>query len=100
MKEFAYPIYYLYSTSLHLLIDSKLHLIVIFYNSSYTRYYTPEATEQLKQWVFEGERAPKTVESAGKSMTSIFWDACGIIYTKYLENHRIWLPVTFFHLQT
>ena len=50
---------------------------------------TPETKEQSTQWVFEGERAPnkaKTVKSAGKVMTTVFWDAHGIVYTEYLDK--------------
>ena len=44
---------------------------------------------QSKQWAFEGERAPKkvqTVKSAGKVIATVFWDVRGIIYTDYLEK--------------
>ena len=40
---------------------------------------------------FEGEQAPKkanTVKSAGKVMSTVFWDACAIIYTDYLEKGK------------
>ena len=52
-------------------------------------HYTPETKERSKQWVFEGERAPKkvkTVKSAGKVLATVFWDAREIIYTDYLEK--------------
>ena len=74
--------------------------------------YTLETKEQPKQWVVEGERAPKkakTVKSAGKVMATVFWDTRGIIYTDYLEKgltitgayyafllYRIWHTVNFF----
>ena len=56
-------------------------------NETWIRHYTPGTKEQSKQWVFEGERAPKkakTVKSAGKVMATVFWDTRGIIYTDYL----------------
>ncbi|XP_023217030.1 histone-lysine N-methyltransferase SETMAR-like [Centruroides sculpturatus] len=60
-------------------------------DETWIHYYTPETKEQSKQWVFEGERAPKkakTVKSAGKVMATVFWDTRGIIYTDYLEKGK------------
>ena len=53
--------------------------------------YTPEIKEQSKLWIIEGERAPnkaKTLKSVGKVMSTVFWDARGIIYTDYLEKRQ------------
>ena len=52
-------------------------------------HYIPERKEQSRQWVSEGDRAPKkakTVKSAGKEMATVFWDVRVIIYTDYLEK--------------
>ncbi|XP_067135376.1 histone-lysine N-methyltransferase SETMAR-like [Centruroides vittatus] len=60
-------------------------------DKTWIHYYTPETKEQSKQWVFEGERAPKkakTAKSAGKVMATVFWDAREIIYTDYLEKGK------------
>ena len=57
-------------------------------------HYTQKIKEQSKQWVFKDERAPKkakTVKSACKVIDTIFWDACEIIYTDYLEK---WQTIT------
>ena len=54
-------------------------------------WYTPETKEQSKQWTSPGERAPKkakTVLSAGKVMTTVFWDSQGVIYIDYLEKGK------------
>ena len=45
-----------------------------------------------KQGVKRGENAsksPKTQQSAGKVMASVFWDAHGVIFIDYLEKGRI-----------
>lgn len=52
------------------------------------RYY-PKTKAQSKQWVFEGEQAPKkvkTVKSVSKVIATVCWDTCEIIYTDYLRN--------------
>jgi hypothetical protein len=44
-------------------------------------HYTPESKQQSKQWTEAGCLTPKktrSVASAGKVMTSVFWDAEGI----------------------
>jgi len=53
--------------------------------------YTPESKQQSKQWTEAGCSAPKktrSVPSAGKVMTSVFWDAEGILFIDYLENDK------------
>ena len=58
-------------------------------DETWIHHYTPETKEQSKQWVFEGERAPKkakTVKSVGKVMTTVFLGSREIIYTDYLEK--------------
>jgi hypothetical protein len=54
-------------------------------------HYTPEMNEQSKQWISPGKQAPKkvkTVPSAGKVMTTVFWNSKGIIFIDYLERGR------------
>jgi len=61
-------------------------------DETWIHHYTPETKEQSKQWTKSGESAPKkakTVPSAGKRMTTIFWNSRGIIFTNYLEKGRI-----------
>ena len=50
----------------------------------------PESRESSKQWVKPGESAPKrpkTQQSAGKVVASVFWDTHGIIFD-YLERRN------------
>ena len=56
--------------------------------------FTPESREGSKQWIKPGESAPKrpkTQQSIGKVMASVFWDAHGVIFIDYLEKER---PIT------
>ena len=56
-------------------------------NETWIHYFTPETKEQSKEWTSPGESAPKktkTVKLAGKVMTTVFWDARGIIHIDYL----------------
>lgn len=53
--------------------------------------YTPETKEQSKQWALPDERAPrkmKTVLTAEKVMTTVYWDSEGVIYIAYLEKDK------------
>ncbi|GFX09733.1 histone-lysine N-methyltransferase SETMAR [Trichonephila clavipes] len=50
-----------------------------------------EIKEQSKQWILPGEPAPKkakTFPSAGKVMTTVFWDSHSVIYIDYLEKGK------------
>ena len=54
-------------------------------------HYTPESHEGSKQWVKPGESVPrrsKTQRLAGEVIASVFWDAHGVIFIKYLEKRR------------
>jgi hypothetical protein len=54
-------------------------------------HYTPESKQQSKQRTEAGCSAPKktsSVPSAGKFMTSVFWNAEGILFIYYLENGK------------
>ena len=60
-------------------------------DETWIHHYTPDRKEQSKQWVFEGEWAPKkakTVKSAGKVMVTVCRDARRIIYTDYWEKEQ------------
>src|ERR1700755_1274779 len=60
-------------------------------DETWIHWYTPETKEQSKQWTSRGERAPKkakTVVSAGKGMSTAFWDLQGVIYLHYLEKGK------------
>jgi len=52
-------------------------------------HYTPESKQQSKQWTEASCSAPKkkrSVPSAGKFMTLVFWDAESILFIDYLEK--------------
>lgn len=53
--------------------------------------YTSETKAQLKKWVeaaFPAPKKVKTVQSAGKVMISVFWEAKGILLIDYLEKGK------------
>ena len=55
------------------------------------QHYTPESKQQSKQWTEAGCSTPKKtswVPSTGKVMTSVFWDAEGILFIDYLEKGK------------
>ena len=54
-------------------------------------YYTPESNWQSAEWTAKGENRPKrskTLMSAGKLLTSTFWDVHDILFIDYLEKRR------------
>lgn len=60
-------------------------------DETWIHYYTPESKQQSGQWLEPGEsrpKRPKTQQSAGKVMASVFWDAHGIIFVDYLEKGK------------
>ena len=60
-------------------------------DETWIHHYISESREGSKQWVKPGERTPKrpkTQQSAGKVMVSVFWDAYGVIFIDYLEKGR------------
>ena len=59
-------------------------------DETWIHHYTPESKQQSKQWTEAGCSAPKkrSVQSAGKVMASVFWDAEGILFIDYLENGK------------
>ena len=57
-------------------------------NETWFHHYTPESNKQSSEWTAPGEnrpKRPKTQQSAGKVMTSVFWDTHGIIFIDYLQ---------------
>ena len=50
-------------------------------------HFTPESNQQSAEWTAGGENCPMQA-SAGKVLTSIFWDVQGILFTDYLEKGR------------
>lgn len=60
-------------------------------DETWIHFYTPESTQQSKQWISPGESAPKrpkTQKTAGKIMATFFWDAKGILLIDYLEKGK------------
>ena len=60
-------------------------------NETCIHHYKPESREGSKQWVKPGGNAPKypkTQQSTGKVMASVFWDAHRVIFIDRLEKGR------------
>jgi histone-lysine N-methyltransferase SETMAR len=60
-------------------------------DETWIRHYAPESKQQSEQWTEAGFSAPKTtslVPSAGKVMTSVFWDAESILFIDYFEKGK------------
>ena len=64
---------------------------IVTIDETWIHHYTPETREGSKQPLKPGERAlkrPKTQQSAGKVMASVFLDAHGVIFIDYLEKGK------------
>lgn len=60
-------------------------------DETWIHHYTPETKTQSKQWIGAGEACPrkaKSIQSAGKVMASVFWDAKGILLVDYLAKGK------------
>ena len=60
-------------------------------DETWIHYFTPESKRKSAEWRAAGEsrpKRPKTQQSAGKVMASVFWDAHGIIYIVYLKKGK------------
>ena len=58
-------------------------------DETWVHYYEPENKAQSRQWVEPGPPRPKkfkTQPSAGKVMTTVFWDAKGVIMLDFLPK--------------
>jgi len=67
-----------------------LDCIVTMYET-WVHYFTPESKCSSMQWRHPGSPKPKkakTTFSAGKVMTTIFWDSKGVMYMDFLTEHR------------
>ena len=56
---------------------------------TWVHYYEPENKAQARQWVGSGSprlKHLKTQPSAGKMMTSVFWNAKGVIMLDFLPK--------------
>lgn len=60
-------------------------------DETWIHHYTPESNRQSAEWLLPGEsrpKRPKTQQSAGKVLASIFWDSHGILFIDYLEHGK------------
>ena len=57
-------------------------------DETWIHHFTPESKCQSAERRAAGESRPKTQQSAGKVMASVFWDAHSIIYIDYLEKGK------------
>lgn len=58
-------------------------------DETWLHYFNPESHRQSALWTASDEprpQRPKTQQSAGKVMASVFWDAHGIIFIDYLQK--------------
>ena len=54
-------------------------------------HFTPESNQQSAEWTAASEshlKRPKMQTSAGQVLTSVFWDAQGILFIDSLEKGR------------
>lgn len=65
---------------------NKANFASIYYNRRNIYYNTPESKRYSAEWTGCDESTPKTQQSAGKIMASVFWDEHGIIFIDYLGN--------------
>lgn len=64
---------------------------IITVDETWIHHYTPESSQEAKQWRKLGEtppKRPKTAKSAGKVLATVFWDATGILFIDYMEHGR------------
>lgn len=60
-------------------------------DKTWIHHYTPESSLASAEWTEAGgsvPKRPKTQQSAGKVMASVFWDAHGILFIDYLEKGK------------
>lgn len=60
-------------------------------DETWIHHFTPETSRESAEWRAPGESAPKrpkTQQTAGKVMASVFWDTHGIIFIDYLEHGK------------
>ncbi|KAM8702599.1 hypothetical protein ACLKA7_001935 [Drosophila subpalustris] len=60
-------------------------------DETWIHHFTPESNRQSAEWHAAGEsrpKRPKTQQLAGKVMSSVFWDAHGIIFIDYLQKEQ------------
>lgn len=58
-------------------------------DETWIHHYTPESKRASAEWTGEGDtrpKRPKTQESAGQVMASIFWDTNGLLLIDFLPK--------------
>ena len=74
-----------------------LRLVTV--DETWVHYDEPENRTQSSQWVGSGTPRPKfkTQPSAGKVMTTVFWDAKGVIMLDFIPKKSTKTGVYFMH---
>ncbi|KAF8789250.1 Histone-lysine N-methyltransferase SETMAR like protein [Argiope bruennichi] len=60
-------------------------------DETWIHHYTPDSKRSSAEWTAadeSGPKRPKIQKSAGKIITSVFWDAHGIFFIDYLEKGK------------
>ena len=79
--------------------DFLLRLVTV--DETWVHYYEPENKDQSRQWVGPGSPRPKkfkTQPSAGKVMSTVFWDAKGVIILDFLPKRSTIIGVYYANL--
>ena len=79
--------------------DFLLRLVTV--DETWVHYYEPENKAQSRQWLGPGSPRPKkfkTQPSAGKVMTTVFWNANGVIMLDFLPKRSTITRVYFANL--
>ena len=81
-----------------LCIDDSERCLQLFQHNKYVtiddtwiHYFTPKSNHQSAEWTAANESCPKWQKiqtSAGKLLTSVFWDAQGILFIDYIGKRR------------
>ena len=61
-------------------------------DETWIQHFTLKSKRSSSEWTAAGEprpKRPKAQQTAGKVMTSVFWDIKGAILIDYLENGKI-----------
>ncbi len=67
-------------------------------DESWVHHVTPESKQASMAWCAPGEKPPtkaKSVNSAGKIMATVFWDAYGILHVEYMPKGTTLNKVTY-----
>lgn len=68
--------------------------LLVTMDETWIHHYTPQSKQQASYWVYpigpceRRTKIPLTQTSAGKVLTSVFWDANGFLIIDYLKHGR------------